>query len=215
MTENLVIPKAEDWNRVIAAIGRPQHRSDPRRRVDDALIFLPGQPVPVTNNASTLAPKGGFAWCNGSAGSDSEHLGIVQPQSPGIAATLVIIDDDIPPGANGLGWPMDGCEHPVLFAATSAQVAQRVGPAAALGVAPQGASWAGMLNPLGPVTITQAAASTGLAQAILHGQRGGMKMIRTGSGATAGRPVKVLVFSSRFTLTQTAPGDVTVSGGGS
>jgi hypothetical protein len=27
--------------------------------------------------------------------------------------------------------------------------------------------------------------------------------------------VKVLVFSSRFTLTQTAPGDVTVSGGGS
>ena len=66
-----------------------------------------------------------------------------------------------------------------------------------------------------PVTITLAADSTGLAPAVLHGLRGGMKMIRTGSGATAGRPVKVLVFSSRFTLTQTAPGDVTVSGGGS
>ena len=102
---------------------------------------------------------------------------------------------------------MDGCVHPVLFAATSAQVDQRVGAQTSRGRA---CSTRSARSP-----ITLAADSTGLALAVLHGQRGDMKMIRTGSGATAGRPVKVLVFSSRFTLTQTAPGDVTVSGGGS
>jgi len=207
MDKNLVIPRREDWDRVIATVNKLNRRPDPRPRREHPWTFPLGQPIPITNNFSTLAPAGGFAWLNGSAGSDADHYGVTQPTSPGIAQTLVIVDSDIPPGGNGLGWPMDGCVHPVLFAATSAQVDQRVGA--------QASSWTGMLNPLGPVTITLAADSTGLAQAVLHGQRGGMKMIRTGSGATAGRPVKVLDFSSRFTLTQTAPGDVTVSGGGS
>ena len=205
--DKLVIPPLREWNDVLKRLGKLDRKGDPRPRREHPWTFPPGQPIPITNNFSMLAPAGGFAWLNGGAGSDADHYGIVQPQSPGIAATLVIIDEDIPPGANGLGWPMDGCVHPVLFAATSAQVDQRVGA--------QASSWTGLLNPLGPVTIAQAADSTGLAQAVLHGQRGGMKMIRTGSGATAGRPVKVLVFSSRFTLTQSAPGDVTVSGGGS
>jgi len=205
MDSDIVLLSRKAAEELAAALRQMKRPGDPRGRKEHPWVFTPGQPVPVTNNASTLAPKGGFAWCDGSAGSDSEHLGIVQPQSPGIAATLLIIDDDIPPGADGLAWPMDGCEHPILFAATSEHVAQRVGA--------QMESWTGMLNPLGPVTITQAADSTGLALARLHGQRGDTKMIRTGSGATAGRPVKVLVFSSRFTLTQTAPGDVTVSGG--
>ena len=205
--DKLVIPTGRDWNDVLKRLGRLDRKGDPRPRREHPWTFPPGQPIPITNNFSTLAPAGGFAWLNGSAGSDADHYGVTQPTSPGIAQTLVIVDSDIPPGGNGLGWPMDGCVHPVLFAATSAQVDQRVGA--------QASSWTGMLNPLGPVTITLAADSSGLAQAILHGLRGGMKMIRTGSGATAGRPVKVLVFSSRFTLTQTAPGDVTVSGGGS
>ena len=202
--EKLVIPTGRDWNDVLKRLGKLDRKGDPRPRREHPWTFPPGQPIPITNNFSTLAPAGGFAWLNGSAGSDADHYGIVQPQSPGIAATLVIIDEDIPPGANGLGWTMDGCEH-LFLPPTGIAVGQRVSA--------QMNSWIGMLNPLGPITVTQLANLDGLATGVFHGQRGDMKMIRTGSGATAGRPVKVLMFSSRYTLTQTAPGDVTVSGG--
>jgi hypothetical protein len=158
--------------------------------------------VPITNNFSALAPTGGLAWLNGSAGSDADHYGIIQPLYPGIAQTLVIVDSDIPPGVNGLGWPMDGCVHSIYDPSGICVVGQNVGA--------QMNSWAPMLCRLGPIAIVQAAVN-GLAQGLLHGERGDCKMIRTGSGAADGRPIKVLYFSNLHTITQTAPNRVVVT----
>ena len=202
MDKNLVIPRREDWDRVIATVNKLNRRPDPRLRREHPWTFHPGQPVPLTNNFSALAPTGGLAWLNGSAGSDADHYGIIQPLYPGIAQTLVIVDSDIPPGGDGLGWPMDGCVHPIYDPSGICVVGQNIGA--------QINSWAPMLCNLGPITVV-AAAVNGLSQGLLHGERGDIKMIRTGSGATDGRPIKVLIFSSAYVLTQTAPGDVTVS----
>ena len=200
--EKLVIPTGRDWNDVLKRLGRLDRKGDPRPRREHPWTFPSGQPIPITNNFSTLAPAGGFAWLNGSAGSDADHYGVTQPTSPGIAQTLVIVDSDIPPGGNGLGWPMDGCDHPCYDPMGIFVVNRRFSASAN--------SWAPMANPLGPVTATAAAVS-GLAMGLFHGQRGDTKMVRTGPGATAGLPIKVLILSANHTVTQTAPNQVTLT----
>ncbi|MGD1002775.1 MAG: hypothetical protein ABSA67_18965 [Candidatus Brocadiia bacterium] len=200
--EKLVIPTGRDWNDVLKRLGRLDRKGDPRPRREHPWTFPAGQPIPITNNFSTLAPAGGFAWLNGSAGSDADHYGVIQPTSPGIAQTLVIVDSDIPPGGNGLGWTADGCEHPCYDPMGIFVVNRRFSASAN--------SWAPMANPLGPVTATAAAVS-GLAMGLFHGQRGDTKMVRTGPGATAGLPIKVLILSANHTVTQTAPNQVTLT----
>jgi hypothetical protein len=149
-----------------------------------------GQPVPITNNSDNDCPKGGLCFLDGSVGSDSEHYGIKQPLYPGIAQSLVIADDDIPAGGDGLGWPMDGCVHPIYDPDGICVVDKNVGA--------QGGSWAPLLFDLGPIAITTAAVS-GLAQGLLHGKQGDeIYVIDPATGR--GKAYKAILCGTEITL---------------
>jgi hypothetical protein len=176
----------------------------PRRREQPS-----GQPIRIVNTASSDAPQGAFCQLLNTMDSTNTYFQIAQPTMPAISRLLVIADSVIPAnGGTGLGWPMDGCVHPIYDPSGICVVGQRVGA--------QRGSWAPILFVLGPITIV-AAAVNGLAQGLCHGERGDLKMVVTnnngdptlGSGGT-GAPYKIFIFTGH-TLTQTAPGNITAT----
>jgi hypothetical protein len=135
--------RIEQMDRIL----RQPKRADLR---DDAPWAMPpGLPVLITNNFSADFPRGGFLRLDGSAGSDADHRGATQPAA-GVSGPLVIADDVIPAGGDGLGWPMDGCEHPIYDPSGVCVVGGQVGPTND-SFAPTAGG--------GPVTVTRAAVS--------------------------------------------------------
>jgi len=193
-----IIPRVEAIERAL------EHQSPPPVTQPGPLPPISqrfGQPIKITNNFTTLAPKGGFAFLDKSAGSDADHRGIVQPLYPGIAQDLVILKDDIPAGGDGLGWPCDGCVHSIYDPLGICVIGQRVGA--------QAGSWAPMAFGLGPVTVT-AAAVNGLAMGLCHGMRGDTKVLIDSTGKMYA--VKNFVYGLEYSVDfDTTPGVPAVS----
>ena len=192
----LKIP-ADTWNTLIDTANFVRQRmmnqgSSVSTPLSDAISFQ--------NEDTSDMPQYGVGWLTDAA---FQGLSVVkQPVYPGVSR-IIIASKPAAAGALGAGWTTG--IRPVQVSNWAAiTVGQRIGA--------QAGSWLAGPDPLGPMLVIGKLASP-LVAALITGRSGGCKMIRTGAGATAGRPVKVLVFSSRFTLTQTAPGDVTVSGG--
>jgi hypothetical protein len=189
--------KADTWNTFVDVANYVRQRMMNQGGSADR---MPDDATPFKNTASSDMPQYGVGWLTNAA---FQGLSVVQQPSYPCISRIIIASKPSAAGALGAGWTY-GLRPVRVTNWNSITVGQRIG--AQLG------SWLAGADPLGPMLVIGKLDSP-LVVVLITGQRGGTKMIRTGSGATAGRPVKVLVFSSRFTLTQTAPGDVTVSGG--
>jgi len=189
--------KADTWNTFVDVANYVRQRMMNQGGSADR---TPDDATPFKNTASSDMPQYGVGWLTSAA---FQGLLVVQQPSYPCISRIIIASKPSAAGALGAGWTYG--LRPVRVANwDSITVGQRIGA--------QTGSWLAGVDPLGPMLVIGKLDSP-LVVVLITGQRGGTKMIRTGSSATAGRPVKVLVFSSRFTLTQTAPGDVTVSGG--
>jgi hypothetical protein len=167
-----------------------------------------GQPVPVTNNSSSPVPIGGLMFSNGSAGADYQHLGIVQPVYPGISADLLIAVGPIaaynaanPSASNGLGWPMDGCVHPIYDPDNILSVNIRYGA--------QAGSWAPMQFDLGPIMGAFRVSLDGPAQGLLIGEQGDGIFVVDPAGVATGFYDTVICGSDVTLASGSVAGDFT------